>query len=96
MAGPHTVSPLLVELRRLIFAQEAATVLPTPMIDALVWNLGDDSVPVTSMVDLHQEIIATIAEASDSALFAAYQQASGVGDELEAETLLAEIRVRTH
>jgi hypothetical protein len=94
MADPQPATLLLVELRRLIFVQDAATHLPIPMEDGLAWNPGDDSMRVESVGDIHQAITAKISYASDVALVAAYRETSGIADELEVKILLGEIRRR--
>ncbi|RYF22087.1 MAG: hypothetical protein EOO77_04785 [Oxalobacteraceae bacterium] len=94
MTKSQNVSPLLNELRRLIFAQDSVTHLPTPMLDMSVSNIGGDGMAPAAIVGFQQEIIAVIAEASDAELIAAYKHTDGENDELEAEALRAEIERR--
>jgi hypothetical protein len=94
MTEPQTALPLLAELRRLSSAQDALALMPTPMLDMSVGNLGLDPMAAIATVDLQHEIDGAIAHASDAELITAYQQTDGEQDDLEAEALLAEIERR--
>ncbi|MEG3168440.1 hypothetical protein U1737_09590 [Sphingomonas sp. LB3N6] len=94
MSQPETASPLLAEVRRLLAAQDALALMPTPMLDMSVSNLGVDPMAALGTVELQHDIATAIARASDTDLIQAYQETGGVPGDLEADSLLAEIERR--
>lgn len=94
MTEMQTASPLLAELRRLSSAQDALALMPTPMLDMSVGNLGVDPMTAMATVDLQDGIGTALAQASDAELLEAYQLSDGVPGNPEADALVAEIERR--
>ncbi|RYE95173.1 MAG: hypothetical protein EOO77_43385 [Oxalobacteraceae bacterium] len=94
MSEPHRPSSLLAELQRLLNAQDAIALMPTPMLDMSVGSIGVDPMASSAIVEMQGEIGALVAEATDIDLVRAYQEADGSADRLDAGTLLAEIERR--
>ena len=94
MIEPLNASPLLAELRRLVRAQDAISLIPAPMLEMAVGTMGVDPMSAAAIVDMQQEIGALLAEATDADLFKAYQEIAGERVGLDAEAVLAEIERR--
>lgn len=91
MPEPLSASPLLAELRRLLTAQDAIALMPTPMLDMSVGSMGVDPMSAAAIVEMQGQIGALVAEATDDDLIKGYQETDGEPNSLVAETLLAEI-----
>jgi hypothetical protein len=94
MSEPRHALPLLAELQRLLNAQEAIALMPTPMLDMSVGSMSVDPMASSAIVGMQEEITALVAQATDSDLIAAYQETGGAPGALDADTLLAEIERR--
>lgn len=94
MSEPRQASPLLAELQRLLNAQDAIALMPTPMIDMSIGSMSVDPMSSSAIVEMQQEIGALVAEATDEDLIKAYQETDGEPARLAVETLLAEIERR--
>lgn len=94
MSEPRHASPLLAELQRLLNAQNAIALMPTPMLDMSVGSIGVDPMASSAIVSMQEEISALLAEAKDADLITAYQDTDGEPGSLEAEALLAAIKRR--
>ena len=94
MSEPRNASPLLAELQRLLAAQDATVLMPTPMLDMSVGPMGADPMSAVAIVDMQQQIGALVAEATDEDLIKAYREINGEPGSLAAEALLAEIERR--
>ena len=94
MSEPLNASPLVAELQRLLAAQDATVLMPTPMLDMSVGSMGADPMPAVAIVDMQQQIGLLVAEATDEDLLKAYREANGEPGSLAAEALLAEIKRR--
>lgn len=91
MNESQSASPILTELHRLIAAQDALILLPTPMLDMSVSSIGTDPI---AMVEMQDQITSVIVAASDADLVQAYQQASGKPNALNVDFLSHEIEQR--
>lgn len=96
MTEPLTASPLLAELRRLLGAQNAVALMPTPMLDKSVGTMSVDPMPAVAIVDIQQDISALIREATDADLVEAYRETNGEPAELDVEALLGEVKTSTY
>ena len=94
MSEPLNASPLLAELQRLLAAQDATVLMPTPMLDMSVGSMGADPMSAVAIVDMQQQIGVLVAGATDEDLIKAYRETDGERDSLDAEALLAEIERR--
>lgn len=94
MSEPRYASPLLGELQRLLNAQDAIALMPTPMLDMSVGSMGVDPMSSYAIVEMQEEISALVAEATDADLIKAYQKTDGEPDRMAVETLLAEVQRR--
>jgi len=94
MSEPLNASPLLAELQRLMAAQDAVALMPTPVFDMSVGSMGADPMSAVAIVDIQQQIGVLVVEATDDDLIKAYRETDGERDSLEAEALLAEIERR--
>jgi hypothetical protein len=94
MSEPRHASPLLAELQRLLNAQDAIALMPTPMLDMSVGSMGVDPMASSAIVEMQAEIGALVAQATDSDLIAAYHETGGEPGTLDAETLLVEVERR--
>ncbi len=94
MSEPLNASPLMAELQRLLAAQDAIALMPTPMLDMSVGSMGADPMSAVAIVDMQQQIGALVAGATDEGLIKAYQETDGELGSLDAEALLAEIERR--
>jgi len=94
MSEPLNASSLLVELQRLLAAQDATALMPTPMLDMSVGSMGADPMSAVAIVDMQRQIGVLVAEATDEDLIKAYRETDGEPGSLDAEALLAEIERR--
>ena len=94
MSEPCHPSPLLAELQRLLNAQDAIALMPTPMLDMSVGSMGVDPMASSAIVEMQGEFGTLVAQVTDADLIAAYQETGGEPGALAAETLLAEIERR--
>jgi len=94
MSEPLNASPLLAELQRLLAAQDAIALMPTPMLDMSVGSMGADPMSATAIVDMQQQIGVLVAEATDEDLVKAYKETDGERGSLDVEALLTEIERR--
>jgi len=94
MSEPLNASFLLAELQRLLAAQDATVLMPTPMLDMSVGAMGADPMSAVAIVDMQQQIGVLVAEATDEDLIKAYRETNGEPGSLAAEALLAEIERR--
>ena len=94
MSEPLNASSLLVELQRLLAAQDATALMPTPMLDMSVGSMGADPMSAVAIVDMQRQIGVLVAEATDEDLIKAYRETDGEPGSLDAEALLAEIKRR--
>ena len=91
MSEPLNASPLLAELQRLLAAQDATVLMPTPMLDMSVGSMGADPMSAVAIVDMQQQIGVLVAGATDEDLIKAYQETDCEPGGLDAEALLDEI-----
>ena len=94
MSDPLNASPLLAELQRLLAAQDATVLMPTPMLDMSVGSMGADPMSAVAIVDMQQQIVELVVRATDEDLIKAYRETDGEREGLDAEALLAEIERR--
>ena len=94
MSEPLNASPLLAELQRLLDAQDATVLMPTPMLDMSVGSMGADPMSAVAIVDMQQQIGVLVAGATDEDLINAYQETDCEPGGLDAEALLDEIERR--
>ena len=94
MSDPRHASPLLAELHRLLNAQDAIALMPTPMLDMSVGSMGVDPMSASAIVEMQGEIGTLVAQATDADLMVAYKETGGESGTLDTETLLAEIERR--
>jgi hypothetical protein len=94
MSKPLNASPLLAELQKLLAAQDAIALMPTPELDMSVGSMGADPMSVVAIVDVQQQIAALVVKATDEDLIKAYRETDGERGSLDAEALLAEIERR--
>ena len=94
MSEPLNASPLLAELQRLLAAQDATVLMPTPMLDMSVGSMGADPMSAVAIVDMQQQIGALVIKATDEDLIKAYREIDGGRGGLDAEALLGEIERR--
>jgi hypothetical protein len=94
MSEPLNPSPLLAELQRLLAAQDAIALMPTPMLDMSVGSMGADPMSAVAIVDMQQQIGVLVLEATDENLIKAYRETNGESGRLAGEALLAEIERR--
>ena len=94
MSEPVNASPLLAELQRLLAAQDAIALMPTPMLDMSLGSMGADPMSATAIVNMQQQIGVLVAEATDEDLIKAYRETDRERGGLDAEALLAEIERR--
>ena len=87
-------SPLLAELQRLLAAQDAIALMPTPVLDMSVGSMGADPMSAVAIVDMQQQIVELVVRATDEDLIKAYRETDGERECLDAEALLAEIERR--
>ena len=74
MSEPLNPSPLLAELQRLLAAQDAIALMPTPMLDMSVGSMGADPMSAVAIVDMQQQIGVLVLEATDENLIKAYRE----------------------
>lgn len=56
MSEPRQASPLLAELQRLLNAQDAIALMPTPMIDMSIGSMSVDPMSSSAIVEMQHEI----------------------------------------
>lgn len=94
MSEPLNASPLLAELRRLIYAQDTIALMPTPMPGMSVSSMGLDPMPAAAIVEMQHEISALVSQATDADLVAAYRETDSESGSSDAEALVTEIERR--
>jgi len=94
MSEPLNASPLLAELQRLLAAQNAIALMPTPVLDMSVGSMGADPMSAVAIVDMQQQIGELVVGATDEELIKAHRETDGERGGLDAEALIAEIERR--
>jgi len=94
MSEPLNASPLLAELQRLLAAQDAIALMPTPVLDMSVGSMVADPMSAVAIVNMQQQIGELVVGATDEDLIKAYRESDGERGGLDAEALLAEIERR--
>lgn len=94
MSEPLNASPLLAELRRLIYAQDTVALMSPPIPGMSVSSMGLDPMPAAAIVEMQHEISGLVSQATDADLVAAYRETDGEYGNSDAVALLAEIERR--